>query len=131
MSRRLLILVIIAATLTATLAGGGRAMAQATGERVLLTPAEGTLATRFTFVGSGYVAGHVVTVRFLPPDGIERRYRDTDGVEFVWLVGTDGGFSLDVVPALRFPGAPAGHWRVLFCASSSATCQLIEFDISP
>lgn len=106
----------------------GHAGAQQPAERVVMTPAEGTLATRFLFVGAGFPAGSSVSVRFLPPDGVERRIRE-DGAELVWLVSADGGFGLEVVFGQRFPGAPPGRWRALFCALNAPTCQQLEFDL--
>ena len=103
----------------------------ATGERVLVTPGEGTTATRFRFTGSGFTPGRTVSVRLTPPDGVERRFMADDGAEFVWLVAPDGTFALDLSPAQRFPGAPAGQWRALFCGFGALTCQLIDFDVLP
>lgn len=103
----------------------------ATGERVLVTPGEGTTATRFRFTGSGFTPGRTVSVRLTPPDGVERRFMADDGAEVVWLVAPDGSFALDLSPAQRFPGAPAGHWRALFCGFGAPTCQLIDFDVLP
>jgi hypothetical protein len=101
------------------------------GERVLVTPGEGGATTRFRFTGSGFAPGRTVSIRLTPPDGVERRFMADDGAEVVWLVGPDGGFALDLSPAQRFPGAPAGHWRALFCAFAAPTCQLIDFDVLP
>jgi hypothetical protein len=96
-----------------------------------MTPAEGRLNTQLLFSGSGFLPSLTISARFSPPDGLERRIRTEDGAEFVWLVQQDGTFSLDLVPSQRFPGAPAGRWRALFCAFGSPTCQQIEFDLAP
>lgn len=105
--------------------------AQSRGEHVEMTPADGRLSTQFLFTGTGFRPGLTISARFYSPDGVERRIRTEEGAEFVWLVQQDGTFSLDLVPAQRFPGAPAGRWRVLFCAFGSPTCQQIEFDLAP
>lgn len=102
--------------------------AQPAVERVVMTPADGTLTTRFLFVGMSFPAGSGVTVRFMSPDGVERRIRD-DGAELYWVVSSDGSFALEVAFGQRFPGAPAGRWRALFCAQYAPTCQQLEFDL--
>ena len=124
-------LVLLAAVLVAVLCAGTthlRASAQTTTERVVATPGEGMLQTRFVFTGSGFVPGRTVSVRVLTPEG-ERRFTNEQGVEFVWLVGPDGTFTLDFVPAQHFPGSSPGRWRALFCTHGALTCQLVDFDL--
>ena len=132
MTRLLLAIVAVAVTAFAALSMHARVQAQApvSAEHVVMTPADGTLSTRFQFAGSGFLPGRNVSVRFIPPDGSERRVRE-EGVEIVWPVQSDGTFSLDVVPGQRFPGASPGRWRVLFCVFGSTTCQQLEFDVQP
>ena len=115
----------------AALLSSASVAAQIAGEHVVLTPADGTFNTHFTFTGSGYQPGRVVYVRIATPDGLSRRFYADDGVELVWLAGADGTFTLELTPALRFPTAPAGVWIALFCAQGSSTCQQIEFDVLP
>ena len=117
--------------LLAVVASAGGAAAQSTGERVFMSPGEGTLQTRFLFTGFGYLPGRTLSVRAIPPDGLERRVRTEGGVEVVWRIPTDGTFSLEFTPALDFPDAPAGHWRMIFCQESSPTCQQLDFDVFP
>lgn len=105
--------------------------AQAPTERVLMTPAEGTLHTPFHFSGTGFTPGRTVSIRVQPPDGGERRMRNEHGAELVWLVLPDGSFSLDLIPAQQFPDASAGRWRLLFCQFGSLTCQQLEFELLP
>jgi hypothetical protein len=100
------------------------------GERVVVTPGEGTGLTHFTFTGSGYTPGRTVSIRLTAPDGSERRFIAEDGAEVVWLAAPDGAFALEFAPALRFPGTPPGHWRALFCSYAAPTCQLIDFDVT-
>jgi hypothetical protein len=121
-----LLVIMSAAVLTSS-----TVVAQANDEHVEMTPAEATLQTRLVFSGRGFTPGVTVSARFFPPDGAERRIRTPEGAEIVWPVQPDGTFSMEVVPAHRFPGAVAGRWRALFCASGSATCQQIEFDLAP
>jgi hypothetical protein len=104
------------------------ASAQRSPERVVVTPGEGTVTTRYVFTGSGYQPGRTVAVRLTLPDGSERRFTE-DGAEQVWQVQADGTFALDFVPVLRFPGSSPGRWRALFCTFQAPTCQLIEFDV--
>jgi hypothetical protein len=130
--RRLLPLLLAFGALVAGVFFFSQAAAQAPGlERVIVTPGEGTLLTRYQFSGSSFPANKTIAVRLYPPDGFERRLATDDGIELVWLAGPDGAFSLEFVPALRFPGAPAGHWRALFCSYNAPTCQLVEFDVLP
>ena len=128
--RRLATIFVALLSIGAALSAGSRAHAQAVAERVIVAPGEGTYQTRFLFSGSGFTPGRTVSVRFVLPDGSERRVTE-DGAELVWVVGTDGTFAMDLVPAQRFPAAPAGRWRALFCGFNAATCQLIDFDVSP
>jgi hypothetical protein len=128
-SRARLALVALVAAGFAVIALSGRVDAQAPGERVIMTPAEGTLQTRFQFTGTGFTPGQIVALRVIPADSSERRMRNDAGAELVWLVGADGSFSLDFVPSQHFPGAPPGHWRILFCGLGSLTCQMIELDV--
>ena len=107
------------------------AAAQSAGERVTMSPGEGTLQTHFLFTGFGFVPGRTVSVRAIPPDGLERRVRTEGGVEVVWRIPAEGTFALEFTPALDFPDAPSGHWRMLFCQEGSPTCQQLEFDVSP
>jgi hypothetical protein len=128
--RRIATLLIALLSIGAALSTGMHAQAQVTTERVMVTPGGGTAQTRFVFTGAGFTPGRTVSVRFLLPDGSERRV--TEGpAEVVWLVLPDGSFSVDLVPAQRFPAAPPGRWRALFCGFNAATCQLIEFDVLP
>ncbi|MGH2587717.1 MAG: hypothetical protein ACRDJE_22580 [Dehalococcoidia bacterium] len=129
--RSALLMAVVALAVVAVALVRGPAAAQPSGERVVMTPADGTLTTRFTFVGSGFTPGQNISVRFFPPDGIERRIRTEEGAELVWPVQPDGTFALDVVPMQRFPNASPGDWRVLFCAFGAPTCQQLEFDILP
>lgn len=108
----------------------GAAAAQVSAERVVVTPGEGTLTTRFQFTGSGYPPGRTVSIRVTLPDGSERRFVSEDGAELVWQTRPDGTFSFDLVPR-SVPGAIPGHWRVLFCTFAAPTCQLIELDVFP
>lgn len=101
------------------------------GERVVVSPGEGTLQTRFSFAGSGFAPGRLVSVRVVPPGGLQRRLLVDDGVEQVWLVGADGRFLVEFVPVIRFPEARSGRWQALFCADTSSNCQLVEFDVTP
>ena len=119
---------VLAGTLCISLTLTGGAAAQRSPERVVVTPGEGTIVTRFLFTGAGYQPGRTVDVRVTPPDGSERRFME-DGAVQVWQVQADGTFSLDFIPAVRFPGAGPGRWRALFCTFMAPTCQLIEFDI--
>ncbi|MGE0544947.1 MAG: hypothetical protein AB7R89_32725 [Dehalococcoidia bacterium] len=105
--------------------------AQTGSEHVQLSPPTGTLATHFVFSGSGFTPGLTVSIRFYPPDAVERRIRTEHGVEVVWPVQPDGTFSLDFVPAQQFPNASPGRWQALFCAFRDRTCQMIEFDVLP
>lgn len=120
---------VLIGTMCVSLALTAGAAAQRSTERVVVTPGEGTIVTRFLFSGAGYQPGRTVDVRVTPPDGFERRFMD-DGAVQVWQVQADGTFSLDFIPAQRFPGAGPGHWRVLFCTFMAPTCQLIEFDVA-
>ena len=123
-----LLLIALLGTLFRSFALLGRASAQTTSEHVVVTPGEGTLQSSFTFVGMGFTPGRTVSVRITSPDGIERRFLTDDGSELVWLVQPDGTFSLEFVPALRFPGGGPGRWRALFCSFGAPTCQLVDFD---
>jgi hypothetical protein len=105
--------------------------AQTGREHVQLSPPTGTLTTHFVFSGSGFTPGLTVSIRFYPPDSLERRIRTDQGTEVVWPVQSDGTFSLDFVPAQQFPGALAGRWSALFCGFGDRTCQMIEFDVLP
>jgi hypothetical protein len=125
-----LVLVTIVGALCLLLVQGAQAQ-QAAHEHVTMSPAEGTLATPFVFRGTGYQPNVTVSIRFLAPDGLERRMRTGEGAEIVLPVQADGTFLLDVVLAQRFPGAPPGQWRVLFCADESPTCELLEFHVAP
>lgn len=129
--RRLLACLTFAVAAVTALSLSAGASAQSVPQQVVLAPAEGTLLTRYVFDGAGFVPGRTVSVRVFPPDGIERRMRNEQGAELVWLVSAAGGFALDFVPALIFPEATAGRWRVLFCQFGAPTCQQIDFDISP
>jgi hypothetical protein len=129
--RSALLMAIVALAVVSAALVRAQASAQPSGERVVMTPADGTLTTRFMFAGSGFAPGQNVSVRFFPPDGNERRIRTDEGAEIVWPVQPDGTFSLDVVPAQRFPSAPPGRWRVLFCAVGAPTCQQLDFDVFP
>ncbi len=124
------ILAALVALLAITLFSTG-ASAQSGRQHVELTPAEGTLTTHFTFMGSGFTPGLTVSVRFYPPDVLERRIRTEEGAELVWQVEPNGTFALEFVPAQRFPNAPPGRWYALFCAFGDRTCELIEFDVLP
>lgn len=105
--------------------------AQALAERVIVTPGEGTVLTRYRFVGSGFPVGRFVSVRITSGEGIERKLTGDDGVELVWVVAADGGFALEFTPSARFPGAAPGRWQALFCLTGSPTCQHLEFDVAP
>jgi len=107
----------------------GRVSAQVGGERVVVTPGDGVLQTRFLFTGSGYAPGRIISVRVLPPDGSEHRLTTEDNAELIWLVQADGTFGLELVPSQRFPALGTGRWRILFCSAGASTCQLVEFDI--
>jgi hypothetical protein len=129
-TRRLIVALVALISIGLALAAGARVQAQTSMERVVVTPGEGTSQTRFLFNGSGFTPGRTVSVRFILPDGSERRV--TEGsAEVVWLVAPDGTFALDLVPAQRFPAAPPGRWRALLCGFNAATCQLIDFDVAP
>lgn len=129
-ARRAVAALVVLAVLSAAVFTGAAAV-QASDEHVELTPAVATLQTRLVFTGSGYAPGLTISARFFPPDGAERRIRTPEGAEIVWPVQADGTFSMDLVPAQRFPGAAAGRWRALFCAFGATTCQQIEFDLAP
>ncbi len=122
----LLVLAVAGAVVTASAVS-----AQPAGEHVVLTPAEGTLTTRFVFVGHNFQPGRTVSVRVTTPDGLVRRFTTEDGAEMVWLVGVDGSFVVELVPIMRFPGALPGRWQALFCSAGSPTCQQIDFDVLP
>lgn len=124
--------VVLALCLAFALAGHAAGQAEPhTGERILLSPADGTLQTRFSFTGSGFLPGRLVSVRVVPPGGLQRRLLSDDQIEQVWQVGADGRFVVEFVPAARFPEARAGRWQMLFCADTSPNCQLVEFDVLP
>ena len=131
MVARRLVWIVVAAALLAGIMTGGRVAAQISPERVVLTPAEGTLQTRFTFTGSGFSPGRTVFVKLILPDGTERRFRTNEGIEIVWPVQPDGNFALDFIPSQRFPDAGPGHWQALFCSVGALTCQHIDFDVHP
>lgn len=130
-ARRAGVIVVLAVAVLLGLVTSGRVVAQITAERVVMTPADGTLTTRFLFSGSGFTPGRTVSVRITTPDGVERRFRTDEDIEIVWLVLPDGTFSLEMVPAQRFPGAGPGRWQALFCGFEATTCQLLTFDVSP
>ena len=129
--RHLLVFALVLGGLLAGAALLGEASAQVSSERVVATPGEGTLQTRFHFAGSGFAPGRTVSVRVYCPDGSERRFINEEGAELVWLVDANGTFTLDLVPGQRFPGCGLGHWRTLFCSQNSPTCQLVEIDVLP
>ena len=89
MIARVCALVVAVAVLAGIGLTAGRAHAQVSGERVIVTPGEGNPTSRFLFTGSGYIPGRYVTVRVLMPDGTERRLTTEDNAELVWLVCTD------------------------------------------
>lgn len=130
-ARRAGTVVVLAAAVLLGLLVSAQVTAQVATERVVMMPADGTLTTRFSFSGSGFTPGRTVSVRVTTPDGTERRFRTDEGVEIVWLVLPDGTFSLEMVPAQRFPGAGPGRWQALFCGFDAATCQLLAFDVAP
>lgn len=105
--------------------------AQAPTERVIVTPGEGSMLTRYRFVGTGFPVGRLVAVRITSGEGIERKLTGDDGVELVWIVAADGGFALEFTPGTRFPGAAPGRWQALFCPAGSPTCQHLDFDVAP
>lgn len=107
------------------------ARAQAPAERVMVTPGEGSVMTRFRFVGAGFPVGRFVSVRITSGEGIERKFTGDDGVELVWIVAADGGFALEFTPITRFPSATPGRWQALFCLTGSPTCQHLDFDVAP
>ena len=129
MRRGLLFLTLVFSVL-AVLVSASRTGAQPAGEHVVLTPAEGTLTTRFVFVGHNFQPGRTVSVRITTPDGLARPFITEDGAEMVWLVGANGSFVVEMVPIARFPGALPGHWQALFCSTGSPTCQQIEFEVT-
>ena len=129
MRRGLLFLALVLAVWAALLAAG-ETSAQPAGEHVVLTPAEGTLTTRFVFVGHNFQPGRTVSVRITTPDGLARRFTTEEGAEMVWLVGADGSFVIEMVPIARFPGALPGRWQALFCSAGSPTCQQIDFEVT-
>lgn len=132
-ARRIAIFALIILALMVALPGkrSSAQLAPLTAEHVTATPAEGTLLTRFSFFGSGFAPNRTVSVRLTIADGSERRFRTPEGIENVWLTRADGSFDLDFMPALRFPGAPAGHWQALFCGADAPTCQRVDLDIAP
>ena len=107
------------------------AWAQSASERVVVTPGDGTLQTRFHFTGTGFVPGRTVSVIIMTPDGVEHRFLADDGAEVVWMVQSDGSFALELIPGQRFPGTGPGRWRALFCSFAAPTCQLVDFDVTP
>jgi hypothetical protein len=46
------------------------------------------------------------------------------------IVGQDGAFRLEVLPARDFAGAQAGNWDVEFCISGTSECWKGDFDIA-
>jgi hypothetical protein len=129
--RRLVAFAALVLALAAVVTSSRVVVAQGAGERVVMTPGEGTLHTRFLFIGAGFTPGRTVSVRAIPPDGLERRVRTEPGIELVWRIPADGTFALELTPAVDFPDAPPGHWRMLFCQEASPTCQQLEFDVFP
>lgn len=96
-------------------------------EVVTATPADGSQFETFTFVGSGFVPGDLVSVSLTSPDNEELRLYDANDQELLLAVDADGGFSLTLRPVDDLAGSASGVWTARFCPGIGLYCQQVAF----
>ncbi len=120
---------IISLALAAALIAVGIPAVHGQGPSVSVAPSGGSQFQSFTFTGSGFVPGAILTATFLSPDGEEFAYY-TGFEPAATTAGADGAFTVTVVPAVDFAGGRAGRWRASFCTAMAAECWSREFTVS-
>ena len=101
----------------------------ASAQEFFVSPGSGTARDTFTFSGTGFRPGAALDETYTAPNGDEYTYF-LSGQPAVVVVGGDGRFSVDVVPARDFTGAAPGRWTAEFCAEDD-TCWVVTFDVRP
>jgi hypothetical protein len=121
--RRLLASLLLAGAALAPLVPLAASPAQAE-EEYMIVPEAGLQTDTFTVVGRGMQPGIALDINFVSPEG--NVY--TLGSNVV-VVGPDGTFRYDFVPAERFAGSSTGTWIVHGCVAGTDDCDQGTFEI--
>ncbi|MFN8525327.1 MAG: hypothetical protein U0821_19700 [Chloroflexota bacterium] len=95
-------------------------------ERLSIAPSSGHQSETFTVSGTGLQPGLALDINFKSPGGT---VFSTAALNKVVVVGPDGKFAFDFIPANSFAGEDAGEWDVQVCVTQTDDCAEGDFEI--
>jgi hypothetical protein len=107
----------------------GAIVPTARAEEFFVAPGAGSQNDAFVFAGRGFRPGAQLEETYTAPNGTEFT-AFLSGQPAVVIVAPDGAFSIPVVPARDFAGAPFGVWEAEFCYEDGA-CWVVNFTVIP
>lgn len=97
---------------------------------VAFSPAQGSPTDSFKFTGFGFTPGAKIYMSATTPDGQELVPPGPDGGPAFLVVGDDGHFNLDLVPARDLPVVMNGTWTINFKDDSNGELLTAKIEIS-
>lgn len=96
-------------------------------ESVTIAPGTGSQSDTFEVAGSDVTPGLALDINFVSPAGT---VFSTAALNQVVVVGSDGTFAFDFVPANEFQGEDLGDWTAQVCGSGTDNCVQTTFTIT-